>query len=163
MSPHGGLEGVCRRVFDKYGVCAWLFCWPWSMHMPKYALCCAGGCIPCLCSKFAAQDLSHVQLWRTAIEYRPASNSSQCGMPIFGCCIFLHGKKKAKSSWQHCWAVTASCEVLILRTLTVKHVAPFLKSGYLWLHNYRLDMLLLFNMNLQLHLNLQITYTDFAQ
>lgn len=64
------------------------------MHMPKYALCCAGGCIPCLCSKFAAQDLSHVQLWRTAIEYRPASNSSQCGMPIFGCCIFLHGKKK---------------------------------------------------------------------
>lgn len=53
----------------------------------------AGGSIPHLCSKFADQVLSHVQLWRTAIEY-PASNSSQCGMPIFGCCIFLHGKKK---------------------------------------------------------------------
>lgn len=42
-------------------------------------------------------------------------------------------------------------------------MAGFLKSSYLWLHNYSLDMLLLLNMNLELHVNLQIIYTDFMQ
>lgn len=50
--------------------------------------------------------------------------------------------------------------MLPLRTLTVKHVAAFLKSNYLWRHNYSLDMLLLHTMNLDSHLNLHIAYTD---
>ena len=87
---------------------------------------------------------------RTAIEYHPASNSSQSGMPIFGqtgAFFLLGGRKKQKveSSWQPRWAVTASCSVLLLRTRTVKHVAGFLKSSYLWLYNCSLDILLLFN------------------
>lgn len=52
------------------------------MHKSKYSL--NMSCIPYLCSKLAAQDSRHVQLWRTAIEYHAASNSSQSGMPIFG-------------------------------------------------------------------------------
>lgn len=67
------------------------------MHKSKYALNVL--CIPFLCSKFTAQDLSHVQLWRTAIEYHAASNSSHSGMPIFGWtgAFFCMEKKRKKS------------------------------------------------------------------
>lgn len=165
VPPDGGL-GVWRSSSDMYGACAWLFSWPWSMHMPKYAL-------NVLC--WWLHSLSRLKVCRprfepcaaseTAIEYHPASNSSQRGMPIFGgtAAFFCIEKKKVKPFWQHCWAVPASCEVLLLRTLTVKHVAAFLKSSYLWLHDYSLDMLLLFNMILELHLSVQITYAGFVQ
>lgn len=149
-----GERQVRRSGLDMHGARAWLFCWPRSMYVPKYALnmLCwwSLGCIPYLWSKFAAQDLSHVRLWRAAIEYHPASDSSQSGMPIFGWTHAFFCMKKRKSQTlltALSWAATASCEVLLLRTLTVKHVASFLKSSYLWLRNYSLDMLLLYNMN----------------
>lgn len=38
--------------------------------------------------------LSHVHLWRGAIEYRPASKFSHCGEPIFGCGVGGEGEEK---------------------------------------------------------------------
>lgn len=165
MPPHEGLEECAELTWTCMELVLGCFV------DPDLCVCTSAVCSKCVvlvvtflfqCSKFAAQDLSHVRLWRTAIEYHPASNSSEYGMPIFGrtAAYFCMEKKKVQPSWQHRWAVTASCELFLLRTLTVKHVAAFLKSSYLRLQNYSLDMLLFFSMNLELHLSLQITYTD---
>lgn len=135
-------------------------------------------CVNVLCC--GAHSLSLLKVCRPRFEPRAALANcyriSSCKQFLtmwnayfwLDCCIFFFcmekkKRKVPKPSWQHCRAVTASCEVLLLRTLTVKHVAAFLKSSYLWLHNYSLDVPLLFNRNLELHLNLQITYTDHVQ
>lgn len=120
----------CRGDLDMCGVCAWLFCWPWSMHMPKYVLCCAGGCIPYLCRpRFEPRAALENCYWISSCKQSLTVWNAYFWLLL----VFLHGKK-AKSSWQHCWAVTASCEVLILATLTVKHVAASLNQvifGYI--------------------------------
>lgn len=136
------------------GVCTWLFCWPQCKHRLKSALCWAVGNIPLLSFKFAAQDLSHVRALENCYRITCSKRfltlwNAYFWLPHFSAWKKKKKKKKAKSLWQQRWAITASGGVLILRTHTVKHVGPFLKSCYFG-SNYCLDMLLHSDMNLDL-------------
>lgn len=75
---------------------------------------------------------SHVHLWRSAIEYHPASKFSHCGEPIFGCGV--GGEKKPqillptllRSHSQLCSRFEGLC---------LQNMWPLLQSKQLRLHN----------------------------
>lgn len=80
-----------------------------------------------------AEVLSHVQLWRTAIEYHPASNFSHCGMPIFGCSVGGGVEKKPQILLPT--LLRRRSQLCCSGLKDSEHVAAFLESEHLRLRN----------------------------
>lgn len=144
---------MCRSDFNMYGVCVWQFCWPWSTV-------CIGPrmfCILYLCRpRFEPCAALENCYWISSCkQFLTVWNA------YFWLLHFSAWKKKGKilltallSSDSQLWSVD-------FRDSYCKTCGCLPKSSYIWLHNYCLDTLLLFNMKLVLHLNLQLIYTDF--